>query len=763
MTLAQHPTSADRSRADGTARLRFRDIEVDIEAGQLRAGGCVLDIEPQPRKLLLHLIRNRHRVVSRPELEREVWGNEVSTDALGRAILKARRAIGDDRNNPVLRTVPRVGYRFTAPAEADGDRTDEPVERTFLAFLPFANASGDPALAWTRLGLPVLVGEALARSMRVQLVAMSSVLGALGGVAAAHPAEQVAAIRRATGASAVVSGQVSCHAGRLRLDFRLFSDRGTEAGSIHETRPLALATGLAMALGQHVGVAAANDLVAALDLPEDPLAAEAYVRGRQAALEQRAAAAINLFRLSLELEPGHICVALELLVLLARTTTGATVEIPAMAADLLERAQRSGDRRTMVNVHLALAHWRACSHDPVASEREVRRALELSDGSEGPLLWGDVHGKLAVAAFGQGRQAEALEHVAKARALLEQGGDRVKLLAAMLVESGILQMAGDCEGTAELALRVAREARQLSLIRLLSYACNNACVGLIGLGRIDEAVALAAEGFACGVSVPDRTSTDQLAETVAFACRLAGRPSIAGRVLAELDALPGQPYSEGIVAFARALHHACRGDWPQAAAHARRAFEDAMGTHHTRFAAYAFPWYIEALLMSGCLDEAQAEIDRTDAEMLCTCERGVHLFLVRGALAHRRGERQGALDWLNRALQTQPSPLWRAWACADAAWLHAEDGRVDEGARLLAGLDGPLAGLPLVVAARARVGHASGDTRGAAALHRQYADARQEPAWHDYFERLGAAYVRHAGGCAEEPPPPIPFLPSRIC
>jgi hypothetical protein len=68
----------------------------------------------------------------------------------------------------------------------------------------------------------------------------------------------------------------------------------------------------------------------------------------------------------------------------------------------------------------------------------------------------------------------------------------------------------------------------------------------------------------------------------------------------------------------------------------------------------------------------------------------------------------------------------------------------------------------VVIAARARVSHASGDVHAAAALHSQYVAARQEPGWHDYFERLGVEYERHVGG-ATDGLPPIPFLPSRLC
>ena len=761
MTSEWPPISSERSNPPTSGRLRFGRFEVDLDSEEMRVDGRLLAIEPQPCRLLLHLIRHRHRVVSRPELEREVWGCEVSKDALGRALLKARRAIGDDKVNPVLRTVPRVGYRFTAKAQGDGVRMEDPAEITYLAFLPFENATGDPALAWVQLGLPVLVAPALLRDSRVSLVAMSSVLGALGSCRGAHAPEQAAAIRRATGASVVVHARVNRTAGRLRLDFKLFNAHRMESGSVFETDASKLAASLAEPLARRLGVATGN-LGAALDLPRDPLAAEAYVRGRQAALEQRSDVATNLYRLSLELEPENTSVALELLVLLARTTTGATVEIPAMAADLLSRARAAADRRTMMKVHLVLAHWRACHLEPAQSEEEVRRALELSDGSEGEMFWADIHARLAVAAYGQGRQRDASEHVAKARALFEQGGDRVRLMATLTVETGILITAGENERAAELALGVVQEARQFGLLRTLCHASNNASMALIGLGRVDEAVVHAAEGFACAVSVPDRTSMDQLAETAAFACRLTSRPAVAGRVLAELDALPGAPYSPGVVALARGLYHACRGDWQRAARDARCAFEDAMGTQHTRFAAYAFPWYVEALVLSGSLDEAQAELDVTDSDMLETCEQGLHVLLIRAVLAHHRGERQAALHWLERAQSVEPAPLWRAWACADAAWLHAEEGRFEEGARLLEGLDGPLARLPLVIAARARVRHASGDVQGSVALHQQYVAARQEPGWHDYFAQLGAAYARCGAGAAERLPA-IPFLPSRIC
>jgi DNA-binding winged helix-turn-helix (wHTH) protein/tetratricopeptide (TPR) repeat protein len=743
-------------------RLRFGHIEVDLDAEEFRVAGRPLEIEPLPARLLLYLIRHRQRVVPRAELVRAVWGSgtEVREATLSRALLKARRAIGDDARNPLVRTVARVGYRFVAATDADGAGRADRGPLISMALLPFENITGDAGLGWVQLALPGLLGQILARHARVAPVPLSSVRSALERVRAAPAAEQVAAVQRATGAAAVVQGILRRTAGGLHLAFRLWDGRGKHAGSVFETDAARLAGKLAMQIAQRLGVHA-DGIDVALDLPRDPLAAEAYVRGIQAVLEQRLAHAIDLFRLSLELEPGHIIVGASLLEQLARSQGVSTDELPTMASDLLERARAAGDRRTMVDVHLALAASYASLHQPARSEQEVLSAIAMSDGSEGPMYWADKHARLAVAAFGLGEQDVAREHAARARQLFELGGNRVLLMHVMLTESGIRIAEGDYAQATALCLEVAAEARQLGLLNTLGMACNNGSMGLVGLGRVDEAIALGAEGIACSVSVANRALIDQLAETVAFASRLAGRRAIAGRVLAELDALPGPPHSAGVVAVGRGFHHGCQGDWGRAARDIGLGFEAARSIGNLRFAAYVFPWWIEALLLAGELDAAGSALAATDAALLDSYERGVGVMLVRAALAHRRGDCTGALDWLRRALDCEPAPIWRAWACADAAWLHAEAGESQAAARLLEGLDGPAAGLPIVEAARARVRHAAGDLAGAAALHREYLAARQEPGWHTYHDELGAAYERQLDGTAV-PLPLIPFLPSRV-
>ena len=47
---------------------RFADFEIDIARRELRRGGAIVHIEPQVFDLLVHLIRNRDRIVSKDEL-----------------------------------------------------------------------------------------------------------------------------------------------------------------------------------------------------------------------------------------------------------------------------------------------------------------------------------------------------------------------------------------------------------------------------------------------------------------------------------------------------------------------------------------------------------------------------------------------------------------------------------------------------------------------------------------------------------------------
>lgn len=92
----------------------FGGMVLDDERRELRLGPTVIATEPQVLDLLVFLIRNRDRVVSRDDLLATVWGGRlVSDSAIGARINAARRAIGDNgEQQRWIRTVARKGFRF---------------------------------------------------------------------------------------------------------------------------------------------------------------------------------------------------------------------------------------------------------------------------------------------------------------------------------------------------------------------------------------------------------------------------------------------------------------------------------------------------------------------------------------------------------------------------------------------------------------------------------------------------------------------------
>jgi DNA-binding winged helix-turn-helix (wHTH) protein len=95
----------------GRLILTFGEWELDQDQWELRHRGRVVPLQPKPFAVLLHLARNRHRVVPTDELLAEVWrGVRVTPNSVMRAIYMIRRALGSEAS--VVRTQSRRGYRF---------------------------------------------------------------------------------------------------------------------------------------------------------------------------------------------------------------------------------------------------------------------------------------------------------------------------------------------------------------------------------------------------------------------------------------------------------------------------------------------------------------------------------------------------------------------------------------------------------------------------------------------------------------------------
>ncbi|MGC2636639.1 MAG: winged helix-turn-helix domain-containing protein [Acidobacteriaceae bacterium] len=98
-------------------------FEVDPVLCELRQSGKVLRLERIPMAILVLLIHERDRVVSRQEIADGVWGKEAHFDidnSINGAIRKIRRVLRDDSDKPqFIQTVAGRGYRFIARVETE--------------------------------------------------------------------------------------------------------------------------------------------------------------------------------------------------------------------------------------------------------------------------------------------------------------------------------------------------------------------------------------------------------------------------------------------------------------------------------------------------------------------------------------------------------------------------------------------------------------------------------------------------------------------
>jgi DNA-binding winged helix-turn-helix (wHTH) protein/Tol biopolymer transport system component len=93
---------------------KFEDIEVREREFVLVRAGEALPVEPKAFRVLLFLLRNPKRLVTKDEILNAVWSDSAVTDnSLTRSIATLRRLLGDDSREPrFIANVPRVGYRF---------------------------------------------------------------------------------------------------------------------------------------------------------------------------------------------------------------------------------------------------------------------------------------------------------------------------------------------------------------------------------------------------------------------------------------------------------------------------------------------------------------------------------------------------------------------------------------------------------------------------------------------------------------------------
>src|SRR6202034_974053 len=102
-------------------KIRFGVYELDRDTMELRKRGVVLRLQEQPFRVLAMLAERPGEVITREQLQEEIWGNIfVDFDqSLNKAVNRVREVLNDNAGTPqYVETVPRRGYRFIAPVAA---------------------------------------------------------------------------------------------------------------------------------------------------------------------------------------------------------------------------------------------------------------------------------------------------------------------------------------------------------------------------------------------------------------------------------------------------------------------------------------------------------------------------------------------------------------------------------------------------------------------------------------------------------------------
>lgn len=380
------------------ASYRFADCLLDAAARELYRAGKAVATEPRVFDLLLYLIENRERTVSKDELLDTLWAGTIVTEAsLTRCVMKARKAVGDSAGErAVIRTVPRRGYRFVAElknvAEEGGEgsasvtppppRLERPSAPSVVV-LPFTSHGGEMTEMLAD-GLTEDIMADLSQNGWLFVIARNSSFSYKGQTV---PSQQIA---EELGVRYLVEGSVRQAGDRLRVQAELVdADSGMQEWSQRYDRPVSdlfavqddITHGIVASLGSEIRRAESKrarradpDSLDAWGLVHRGIAVSWSTFNAETNLE-----AEKLYRRAIELSPddarAHAFLATSLAM---KVTNGWSDDIRGERKEAWTEGQRALDLNPDDPMVLGqLGHLNTCLLHPEAALHLLDRSVEL--------------------------------------------------------------------------------------------------------------------------------------------------------------------------------------------------------------------------------------------------------------------------------------------------------------------------------------------------------------------------------------------------
>ena len=449
-----------------TPLLRFGVFEMDLRTGELRKSGKRVRLAPQPFKLLVMLARKPGELVTREEIQQEIWGDNTVVDyeqGLSFLVKKVRAALGDHSDSPrYIETLPRRGYRFIAPVEALAPGTEKreaaasagsagghslwlmgaglaatvallvalnvgglrdrifgkfPPHIQSIAVLPVENLSGDPEQEYFADGMTDELITKLSQISSLQVISRWSTMVYKGSK---KPIREIA---RELNVDAVMEASVLRSGDRVHVNVELVegsTGRVLRAQSYERDSGdvLFLTSDVARAIVRQIRITVKPEELERLASarPVNPEAYEAYLRGRHFLSERTGEdtrKGLGYFDRAVEIDPSYAPAY--------AGTADAYVQLayygPISPATANAKARKAALKAIALDDSLAEAHNSLAEvhfhydWDWSGAEREYRRAIALNPG------YAKAHHGYSVFLDAMGRHDEALSEIKTAQKL----------------------------------------------------------------------------------------------------------------------------------------------------------------------------------------------------------------------------------------------------------------------------------------------------------------------------------------------------------